>query len=130
MKIGNQFLLLAAACLIPVAPLAAAIQISFSFEPILQTGTDPFAVSGSPWTMNFGIEADSYPATSTFVVADTAELTIAGSASLDGTYFPVERNTGTFIITPRGGGGIDAILGASGWSTCSPRHARTTAARA
>ncbi|MGJ3242934.1 MAG: hypothetical protein ACFE0O_08280 [Opitutales bacterium] len=94
-------------------PLGAAIQISFTFQPTLQSGVDTFGIGGSSWTMFYGITDASYSSTG-FVNAASTKLTISGSNSLDGTYFPVEKNTGTFIITPRGGGGIDAILGASG----------------
>ncbi len=98
---------LCAALVGTAAALPAQVTLSITFSPVLESGADPEGFASSTWTMSFALP-ETYgggAASTTVARVATGTLTIAGSASRDGTY-TITGQVGDFGFFPNIGGAL------------------------
>ncbi|WOO41082.1 PEP-CTERM sorting domain-containing protein [Rubellicoccus peritrichatus] len=90
-----------------------ALSVSFSFSPTLQSGLDPQDLANATWSFTYNSSQTNYGNFGGFpgIVTDSAELTITGSVSVDGTYAIMDATTNNFLLIPDTGLANTASVG-------------------
>jgi|GEM_PF-2000083 len=106
MKIKTKFLSVCAAALLTL-PALASIQLSVSFSPILQSGTDPNGFENSTWTLVYNSSQSTYDEPSggadvSILISESASLTVTGADNADynDTFAITDSETTNFGFVP------------------------------